>query len=308
MNAKRVLAVAILWFFSFCFPICSGISEGTETSFIHQWIMRFDLNSNSISPRFTGSISRPMHSERYGNLEISVTELCADTLQLYSAVSFRLVDSSANDSLTYSRDGFFYVHLPDMQYKFYLSVAVLGESNDTFDIQQLSPNEWIETIHINFSLYNTGYVKVCSNQMIDVEYTLMACYEENDSFEQAQPAFTFSVPYQILPTIDECSFCGDMQDQDGNVVFSGFSITITPLRIDYFFSYPPAQSDDSLRDVTSYRLYDTEGISMYLYHDALPDIIVAAPHQEGNVVIYIFQRQENKYVFRKTQNATVVFQ
>ena len=142
-----------------------------------------------------------------------------------------------------------------------------GRPCSSFDTWQIAPNQWAETVSVYYGGFDDPALS--DGGWISVDYSIHVCGGLDGTYGDARTALEFSVPYQILPALDQCAFHGKLTNEAAATVLTDFSFVVTPLQIHVNYSCQPVDSSQTVTDY--YRFFDGQKQSMDVYHAVLPD-------------------------------------
>lgn len=254
-------------------------------------------------PDISESITYPNQTLEFSDIRVTFNELCADEEIWYTAVTCELMIDNAEiemwnqPSFDMVEDVDFYPSKP----VYYVAVdAYVQEyahspySNERLNYFQVSEKKWQ---HVTEGIYHEP-LQIAGNQIVPFYIRIRVCRVYDGQMTQQEGKLAYN--YQILPTLDYCSFQGEIMHEEYNYRLLEVTAQLTPIA-DYI--YVDNDSIDPQKDRTaSIVLLRPDGSDMNDHATELPDSFYAgifSKDTEQIEYLHLFTREGDRYVYQK---------
>lgn len=292
--------------------VCGSFAE--VTSFIVEYFKLLDERSpyhrsENTYDYLLDSISYPNKSTKCGPVEITVSEVCADTERLYSAVTFTLTKETAEDEVFLGPMGPWIEKQSFTKnqavWLFYYEVNTSGLYDDVaFEYMQTNDSQWVQMDGC-IRHYPKDEYPVNGNQWIDVVFNITLQRIQGSQINSYQCDIQMS--YQVLPILDQCEFHGEALFEKANYKLTDLSLFITPINV---YLEEEGQAIDSSKESPPlyYGCFDDNGwnYAMGGYIDRLSDTLYFGyrfvnDDGENENMVFDFCRIGDTYIYKSAE-------
>jgi hypothetical protein len=306
------MKTAKMVFVVFCILSLTSISavhaEEDKLSYIIQFCKLIDerkhvIRADDAYDYLLSSISRPDYSLQYGPIEIKLAEICADCRSMSAAVTFALQNDFQSDKIMIGPEGPWLdeqrIGEDQTVWLFYYEITTSADYIDnTFEWIQIDKEHWVQ---VDTCTRDRPDLPIIDNTWIDVTIKVDLTKIEGGRTEKHSCEFT--LPYQVLPILDQCEYKGEALINNTNCKLASFNMLCTPIDV-YFEGIVQEIIPRKESQPMYYDCFDDTGWrwGKHDYIEELPDRIyiefyfINDYNRKERICIFTFQRERNEYV------------